>query len=319
MKGSELLTGAVLLGSAALLMVGRLNNRGFFLWLRTVGILGLLVGILSLALAVLTGSAIAGLVVGVITATMMYMFSSRIVRIQMGAVDAEEFLRYKPEYADKLRRVQEMVSKLASKAGLPEPELVVVPEETGVGMYPNAFATGRQSKPTVGVTEGLLEHLDDEEIYGVLGHELAHVKNRDTLVMTVAAAVSTAIAYAFDPWLNAIYAEDWEDVAYLVLAGTLASLISTLLVAAISRSREYLADEEGAKLSENPMGLAEALEKIEAIVKSNPTPAKSLSEVSTAHLWIENPFRGGLLRLFSTHPPVEKRVKRLRRLARELQ
>lgn len=112
---------------------------------------------------------------------------------------------------------------------------MVVPEETGVGGYPNAFATGRRSKPTVGVTEGLLRHLDDDEIYGVLGHELAHVKNRDTLVMTVAAAVSTAIAYAFDPWLNAMYTEDWEDIAFLVLAGMLASLISTLLVAAISR------------------------------------------------------------------------------------
>ncbi|WP_457620499.1 M48 family metalloprotease [Methanopyrus sp.] len=312
------ITGAVLLGSVASLIVGRLGNRGLFLWLRTVGILGLLVGVLSLVLAVLTKSAIVGLIVGLTSAAAMYLFSSRIVRAQMGAVDAEEFLRYKPEYADKLRRVREMVSELASKAGLPEPELVVVPEETGVGGYPNAFATGRRSRPTVGVTEGLLKYLDDDEMYGVLGHELAHVKNRDTLVMTVAAAVGTAIAYAFDPWLNLGYAEDWEDIALLVLAGVLASLISTMLVAAVSRSREYLADEEGAKLSGDPMALAEALRKIEAIVKSNPVPARSLSEVSTAHLWIENPFRGGLLRLFNTHPPVEKRVERLRRLAREL-
>ncbi|WP_456481839.1 M48 family metalloprotease [Methanopyrus sp.] len=310
--------GAVLLSSTVLLMVGRLGNRGPFLWLRTVGVLGLLVGILALVLAVLTKSAIVGLAVGVVTAAMTLLFSSRMVRVQMGAVDVEEFLRRKPEYADKLRRVREMVSKLASEAGLPEPELVVVPEETGVGGYPNAFATGRRSKPTVGVTEGLLKYLDDDEIYGVLGHELAHVKNRDTLVMTVAAAVSTAIAYAFDPWLNAMYAEDWEDIAFVVLAGVLASLISALLVAAVSRSREYLADEEGAKLSGDPLALAEALKKMKAIIESNPAPARSLSEVSTAHLWIENPFRGGLLQLFSTHPPVEKRVERLKRLAREL-
>ncbi|WP_457614713.1 M48 family metalloprotease [Methanopyrus sp.] len=309
---------AMILGSAALLMVGRLGNRGFFLWLRTIGLLGLLVGVLSLVLAVLTRSAIVGLIVGLTSAVTMYLFSSQIVCAQMGAVNAEEFLQYKPEYADKLRRVLEIVSELASKAGLPEPELVVVPEETGVGRYPNAFATGRRSKPKVGVTEGLLRYLNDNEIYGVLSHELAHVKNRDTLIMTVAAAVGTAITYVFDPWLNLGYVEDWEDIISLVLAGTLVSLVSALITAAVSRSREYLADEEGAKLSGDPLALAEALRKIEAIVKSNPMPARSLSEVSTAHLWIENPFYGGILRLFSTHPPVEKRIKRLKRLAREL-
>lgn len=206
-----------------------------------------------------------------------------------------------------------MVRGLAMRADLPMPRIYLIPEEA-----PNAFATGRDPQHgVVAVTEGLSRLLDRDEVAGVIAHELWHIKHRDTLVMCVAATLAGALSMLANAamWGSLFGGRSSEDEEHgsHPLAGLLgiivAPLAATLIQMAISRGREFVADETAARITAKPLALASALRKIESW--SGRLPMNSASP-STAHLFIQNPFAGGgLLRLFSTHPPTKARVERL--------
>jgi heat shock protein HtpX len=210
-----------------------------------------------------------------------------------------------------------MVRQLAVRANLPMPRLYLIPEEA-----PNAFATGRDPRHgVVAVTQGLLRVLNREEAAGVIAHELGHIKNRDTLVMSVAATIAGALSMLANTamWgaMFGSHSSDDEDGGGHPLAGLLGILIAplaaSLIQMAISRAREFLADEAAARFTGNPLSLAGALRKIEAYSRRLPMEAGT---PATAHLLIHNPFSGaGLARLFSTHPPTEERIARLEAMA----
>jgi heat shock protein HtpX len=208
-----------------------------------------------------------------------------------------------------------IVEELAGYAGLPTPRVAIVPSST-----PNAFATGRSPRHAViAVTEGLLHMLNRKELMGVLGHEMTHIKHRDMLIGTLAAALAGAIMQIgyFSRWALIFAGGDDDDsVLGLLVAAVLAPVAALIVQMAISRSREYLADEGGAMLSGAPEALASALLKIDRGVRRSPM---ELGSPATAHMFIVNPFRGSLLtRLFSTHPPTEKRIENLRKVARKM-
>jgi heat shock protein HtpX len=203
-------------------------------------------------------------------------------------------------------RLYAMVRRLAEAAGLPMPKVYVIPEAT-----PNAFATGRDpAHAAVAVTSGLLANLDEDEVEGVLAHELAHVKNRDTLTSAVAATLAGALAMVANV-ARFGYAGRGRGrgnplaLLLLVIGAPLAALLIRLLV---SRIREYAADREGAQMSGRPLSLADALAKIS---KAAPQLPMQHGNSVDAQIFIVNPFTGGLQTLFSTHPPVEERIRRL--------
>jgi heat shock protein HtpX len=199
-------------------------------------------------------------------------------------------------------RLYNVVQKLAAAAELPMPRVYIIPEKT-----PNAFATGRNpSHAAVAATEGILLLLTDDELEGVMAHELSHVKNRDTLTSTVAATIVGAITL-----LGQIgrYGTTSKNKNPLVLVGLLLLPFAALLMRmAISRVREYAADQGGASISGKPMGLANALNKLSTGVALHPISGGNPAD---SHLFIVNPFRGGIQSLLSTHPPMEKRISRL--------
>jgi len=206
-----------------------------------------------------------------------------------------------------------MVKNLALKASLPMPKVYIIPEDT-----PNAFATGRnEHHAVVAVTEGILRILNKDELEGVIAHELSHIKNKDMLIGSIAATLAGAIVMLANmaQWA-AIFGgasrdndEEGGGIVGLILMAILAPIAATIIQMAISRSREYLADEGGARVSQKPYGLAGALEKLSRASQAVPMDANP----STAHMFIVNPLSGkSLMNLFSTHPPVEERVARLR-------
>ena len=215
-------------------------------------------------------------------------------------------------------QVYRVVRELAMRDHIPMPKVYWLPTAT-----PNAFATGRNPQhAAVAVTSGLLDIMGEEELKGVIAHELSHVKNRDTLVMSVAAAVAGAISMLAHwarwglMWGGGGSRDDRRSgnavvqVVALVLIAILAPLAAMLIQLAISRTREYGADDTGARLTGNPSGLADALEKLDRAVRAHPLPNVN---PATAHLFIVNPLSAGALsRLFSTHPPIAERVRRLR-------
>jgi heat shock protein HtpX len=207
-----------------------------------------------------------------------------------------------PQEAPELHGI---VERLAMKAGIPMPRLYVIP-----GPALNAFATGRGPKhAAVAATEGLLRAMSREELEGVLAHELSHVLNRDTLVSTVAATIAGAISWVAHPFMLMGGSDDDgpNPIAALALM-ILAPLAAMMIQMAVSRSREYGADESGARLVGYPDGLASALRKLDTAAKQIPMRANP----STAHLFIVNPLSGrGFASLFSTHPPLEDRIARL--------
>lgn len=204
-----------------------------------------------------------------------------------------------------------MVQTLTQRAGLPMPKVFVIPKDT-----PNAFATGRNPEhAVVAVTEGLLQLMDREEVMGVLAHELAHVKNRDILIGSIAATMAGAIMMlaSMARW-SAIFGggrgdDDNGGGIGLIIMSILAPIGAMIVQMAISRTREYLADATGAKFTGNPEGLARALEKLGGYSSRIPMDANP----STAHMFIVNPLSGrSMMNLFSTHPPLEERIARLR-------
>jgi heat shock protein HtpX len=235
-----------------------------------------------------------------------YWFSDRIVLAMVKAQPLSE-----PEAP----QLFNMVRELALRAEVPMPRLYVIPSDT-----PNAFATGRNPQhAVVAVTEGLLRLLDGEEVRGVLAHEMSHVKNRDILIGSIAATLAGVIMMlaSMARW-TAIFGgfrgSDEDDrggglLAFLVTA-IIAPVAAMLIQMAISRSREYLADETGARLAHNPRSLARALEKL--AIGAERLPMED-ARPATAHMFIVNPLTAGnLLNLFSTHPPIEERIRRLR-------
>jgi len=209
---------------------------------------------------------------------------------------------------EQLPRVYQVVERLTQKAGLPMPKIYVIPTES-----PNAFATGRNPQhASVAVTQGILNLLNDEELEGVLAHELGHVNNRDILISSIAATLAGAITYAARFAMFFGGGGDREDrrgggLAALAMM-ILAPLAAMLIQLAVSRSREYQADETGAHLTGNPYALASALGKLDAYSRRIPMQASP----STAHLFIIQPVLGvNVGNLFSTHPPIAKRIERL--------
>jgi len=272
---------------------------------------GLLLAVLTVML-VLLGGAIGGqqgMMIAFFLALAMnfvsYWFSDKIVLAAYGARPIDEATA---------PRLYAIVHRLATRAGIPMPRVYLIPSET-----PNAFATGRNPQhAVVAVTEGILRILDEEELEGVLAHELSHVKNRDVLISTVAATLAGAITYLahMAQWAAMFGGRSRDDdeggsnpIAMILLA-VLAPIAAMLVQMAVSRSREFQADATGARVAGRPWGLAKALEKLQmanqAMPMADATPA-------TAHLFIVNPLSGQtLMRLFSTHPPLEERIARLR-------
>lgn len=278
--------------------------------IKTVMLLATLTALLLWAGQALGGQS--GLAVALVMAGVMnfaaYWWSDRIVLRMHGAQELAE--HEAPELVA-------MVRGLARAAGLPRPKVYLIPETA-----PNAFATGRSpERGVVAVTEGLVRMLDREELAGVIAHELGHIKHRDTLVMTVAATLAGAVSMLANlaQWsliFGGARSDDGEEGSPLggLLGIILAPIVAALIQMAISRSREFLADAEGARMTRNPLSLARALRKIEAWSQRGSLETAS---PATAHLFIINPFSGaGLLRLFSTHPPTEERVARLTAMAR---
>jgi heat shock protein HtpX len=243
--------------------------------------------------------------VAAVTNFVSYFFSDKIALAMYGA---------QPVTREQLPRAYEAVERITQRIGLPMPKMYVIPNDS-----PNAFATGRNpSHASVAVTEGILNLLDDEELEGVLAHELGHVRNRDILISSVAATLAGAITWMahmgrFAMIFGGYGSRDDRDRggggigALLMLF--LAPIAATLIQLAVSRSREYEADHTGANLTHNPYALARALEKLDAFSKRRPLQASP----STAHLFIVQPLVGGdmLANLFSTHPPIAKRIERL--------
>ncbi len=211
-------------------------------------------------------------------------------------------------------RLHGIISGLAEKAGMPMPRVAIIPSNT-----PNAFATGRNPKhAVVAATEGILQLLDDRELTGVMAHEMSHVKNRDILVMTVAATMAGFIAFAARIYFwRSMFGGSRrnENPLIMILVLVVAALGAMLVQLAISRTREYKADATGAAMINDPLALASALGKLE---HGNRRIPMRIGSPTSSSLFIANPFAGGgsfFTRAFSTHPPMEERIKRLREMA----
>jgi len=271
----------------------------------------------TILLAVLTGLLLAigqlwagqrGLEVALVLAAVMnlgsYFFSDKIAIAASGA---------QPISREENPRIYQIVERLAAKANVPVPKIYMIPTES-----PNAFATGRNpDHASVAVTHGIMEICDDQEIEGVLAHELGHVRNRDILISAIVATVAGAITMlAHMMYYAELFTgfggrdDDRRGGVFSALAMMIvAPLAATLIQLAISRSREYEADETGAHITGNPMGLARALDKIDKWSKRVPMAVPP----SMAHLYCAQPLTTGEVfsSLFSTHPPVRKRIERL--------
>jgi heat shock protein HtpX len=272
----------------------------------------LLLGVLS-AIVVGIGGALApgSMAVWVVLALAMnvgaYFFSDRIVLKMNGA---------RPLSREEAPGIHAMTEELAGRAGIPTPRLFVIDDPS-----PNAFATGRNpAHGVVAVTTGIVRHLPARELRGVIAHEIAHIRNRDILVSTIAASLAAVVTYVANVLqFSAFFGGTQEDEEGGSVAGTLAMaflapIAATVVQLAISRSREYLADETGARLAGDPDALAAALESL--AIGTAQVPA--IVQPATASLFIVNPFSGAgtLMNLFSTHPPMQERVRRLRAMAR---
>ncbi len=274
--------------------------------LKTVILLAALSGLLVVLGGYLGGKngATLALVIALAMNFGSYWFSDKIVLSMYHAQEVTE-----AEAPD----LYNLIRELTTNAGLPMPKVYIIPDDS-----PNAFATGRNPEhAAVAVTEGILSILSRDELAGVIGHELGHVKNRDILIQTVAATIGAAITYlAQFGFLFGGRSDDNREGGGSFLGSLmmmiLAPLAAAIIQMAISRSREYIADETGAKICGHPLWLASALGKLQKGVERVPMQA----EQATAHMFIVSPFFGsGMSNLFSTHPPIENRIERLEKMA----
>lgn len=290
-------------------------------WLKTFSLL-----IILSALVVLIGLPFGpqGLIVAAIFAAIMnlvaFWFSDRLALMMAGA---------KPVTEQEEPRLHYLIGEVARQANLPKPKVYAIHNDS-----PNAFATGRSPKHSVvAVTDGIRRLLNEEELKGVIAHELAHIKNRDMLIMTIVAVMAGIISFlAMMAQWSLLFGgfggrgrnggpAAWIGIIGLILMVILIPLAATLVRFAISRTREYAADETGARILRNPLPLANALEKLGNSVRMKPMRATAANE-AMAHMYIVNPLGaqaqhaneagGQFVSLFSTHPPIEDRVRRLR-------
>ena len=279
--------------------------------LKTVFLLTILSGLFLLigGLAGGTDGLTFAFILALVMNGIMYFFSDSIVL---------KMYRAKPLDQDRYGWVYDTVRDLTQTMNLPMPKLWLVDTHMA-----NAFATGRSPKhASVAVTSGILDILNQEELRGVLAHELSHIKNRDTLVITIAATIATAIGYM----ANMIrWAAFWGSMSnsrsrrgnplFMIFVAMLMPIAAMIVQLALSRSREFMADESGAKASHDPLALASALEKIHAHVAHAHLNPEDNAQASMSSIFIMNPFNGnGWTSWFSTHPPVQKRVARLHKI-----
>ena len=261
-----------------------------------------------------TNGAVLALVIAGAMNFFSYWFSDKIVLRMYGAQEITQ--SDDPELFS-------IVRELTVRDGLPMPRVYIIPEET-----PNAFATGRNPEhAAVAVTHGIRRILDRRELAGVLGHELSHVKHRDILISSIAATLAGAISYLAQmaQWA-AIFGggsrdreEGGSNIFGLLFMMIVAPIAAMLIQMAVSRSREYSADEGGAKLSGDPLALASALRKLQMGAQNIPLQVSDATANSTAHMFIVNPLSGGgIANLFSTHPPMEERIARLEAMAKDM-
>lgn len=259
-------------------------------------------------LLVLLGQALGGprmmtgfFIFAVLMNVFSYWFSDKIVLAMYHA---------KPVTEAEAPELYTIVRNLAQKAGMPMPKVYIIPDSS-----PNAFATGRNPEhAAVAATEGILRILSRSELEGVMAHELSHVKNRDILVSTIASVLAAAITQLahFAIFFGGRDNEDRNPFVAIIMM-IVAPIAAMLIQLAISRSREYMADDGGAQLCGNPMGLADALRKLQRGVEAVPMQANP----ATSNMFIVNPFSArGVTKLFSTHPPMEERIARLEAMAR---
>jgi len=276
------------------------KRSNFAAGLRTTILLATLTGLFVVIGFTIGGAqtALLFLGIGAVMNLGAYWFSDKIALKMSGA---------KPISEEEAPRLYEMVRELTTRAGLPMPSLHLIPQA-----QPNAFATGRSpDKSAVAVTQGILQLLSEDELRGVVAHELAHIRNRDVLIQSVAATIGGAITYI-------AYMMLWfggESDSPIGLIGSLAMVIlaplaATIIQLAVSRQREYSADATGADICGNPESLASALLRLEEGAEAIPMQVNQASEP----LYIVKPLRGGMSGLFSTHPPIEERVRRLRQM-----
>jgi heat shock protein HtpX len=276
--------------------------------LKTTLLLGLLTGFLLFVGQYFGGQN--GMILALLFAGVMnfvsYFFSDKIALAMYSA---------RPVSRDELPRVYQIVERLTQRVGIPMPKIYVIPSDS-----PNAFATGRNpNHASVAVTQGILNLLTDDEMEGVLAHELGHVRNRDILISSIAATIAGAITFAarmamWGAMFGGYGGRDERNRGgglgglFMIILAPIAAMLIQL---AVSRSREYAADETGAHLTGNPYALASALRKLDEYSRRVPLQASP----STAHLFIVQPFLGtsglNLANLFSTHPPIAKRIERL--------
>ncbi len=278
-------------------------------WIKTVLLLGFMTGLLLWAGEVFGGRG--GMTIALVIAAVLnlgsWYFSDTI---------ALKMHRAQPVTEAEAPGLYSVVAELTQNAGLPMPRLYIIPE-----MQPNAFATGRSPRhAAVAVTQGLLETMDREELKGVLAHELGHVKHRDILISSIAATLAGAITFIARMAGWALMFGGYggrDDRGGGALGGLLfyllAPIAALVIQLAVSRSREYAADAEGARIAGTPFGLASALRKLAAYTSRVPMRT---AQATTAHMMIANPFGGrGMMSLFATHPPIEERIRRLEAMA----
>jgi heat shock protein HtpX len=263
-----------------------------------------LFGVLSAVLVALGGA---------VAPNAVYVFVGLAVVLNLGAYFFSDRLvlrlhRARPLARDEFPHLHVAAAELAARAGIPTPRLFLIPAP-----YANAFATGRTpARGVVAVSEGLLRELDPRQVRGVLAHEIAHIRNRDVLLASMAAALAAAIAYIANAvQFTAIFGGQSQDRGHGggLVAALVAPLAATLVQLAISRSREYVADETAARLTGDAEALASALERLSVSAARQPAEI----EPATASLFIVNPLAaGGVAGFFSTHPPVSERIRRLR-------
>jgi heat shock protein HtpX len=277
--------------------------------IKTVLLLSMLAGLLMAVGYLISGTT--GLTIAFIFAILinfgMYWFSDKMVLAMY---------RAKPVTKKDAPKLYEIVEEVAEESHMPMPKIYEIPSDN-----PNAFATGRnKDHAVVAVTNGIMRILTRDELKGVLAHEFAHIKNKDMLIQTIAATIATVISYiASMARFAAIFGGSRNndsrgagDMLSLLLLTILTPIMAMFIQLAISRSREYLADETGAKIVKNPNSLANALEKLESASTRHPM---LMGSQTTSSLFIVNPFRGmSILNLLSTHPPIKERVRKLREM-----